>query len=242
MKVLSFGGGAWMTTTANLWGVLALEKFGAAFERGPVGGRSSVALAGATRMHDWAAAQQGGTLNLPWPAEGAAPFTAKHEGPGRPWLTMQTLAAVPLKEPLAAGYRITRSVKAIERKLPDAWSRGDVLRVRIEIDALGDMSQVVVSDPIPAGATLLGSGLGRDSSIATQGEKREGNAWPIYEERAFDAWRGYYEWMGRGKTVVEYTLRLNTAGRFGLPPTRVEAMYAPETFGEWPNAVLEVKP
>ncbi len=234
--------GAWMTTTANLWGVLALEKFGAAFERGPVAGRSTVALAGATRTHDWAAAAQGGTLNLPWPTAGEAPFTAKHEGTGKPWLTMQTVAAVPLKAPLSAGYRITRTVQAIERKQPDVWSRGDVMRVRIEIDALGDMSQVVVSDPVPAGATLLGSGLGRDSSIATQGEKREGRAWPTHEERAFDAWRGYYEWMGRGRTVVEYTLRLNTAGRFGLPPTRVEAMYAPETFGEWPNPALEVKP
>jgi alpha-2-macroglobulin len=99
-----------------------------------------------------------------------------------------------------------------------------------------------VADPVPAGATLLGGGLGRDSAIATQGEKREGRAWPAYEERAADAWRGYYAWMPRGKQVVEYTLRLNTSGRFGLPPTRVEAMYAPESFGELPNAAWEVQP
>jgi len=41
---------------------------------------------------------------------------------------------------------------------------------------------------------------------------------------------------------MEYTLRLNTVGRFKLPPTRVEAMYAPETFGEIPNGELEVMP
>ena len=104
------------------------------------------------------------------------------------------------------------------------------------------MAWVVVSDPVPAGATLLGGGLGRDSAIATQGERREGGAWPAYEERAADAWRGYYEWLPRGRHVVEYTLRLNASGRFGLPPTRVEAMYAPETFGERPNAALEVRP
>ena len=39
-----------------------------------------------------------------------------------------------------------------------------------------------------------------------------------------------------------YSHFLNASGRFGLPPTRVEAMYAPETFGETPNAVLEVGP
>ena len=31
-------------------------------------------------------------------------------------------------------------------------------------------------------------------------------------------------------------MRLNQAGTFQLPPTRVEALYAPEMFGEMPNA------
>jgi alpha-2-macroglobulin len=41
---------------------------------------------------------------------------------------------------------------------------------------------------------------------------------------------------------VEYTVRLNNPGRFALPPTRVEAMYAPESFGESPNTAWEVGP
>ncbi len=233
--------GAWLTTTANLWGVLALEKFSAKFESQPVAGRSTLQLAATTKAQDWKAAPAGATLALPWPA-GSSTLAAQHEGSGKPWLAVQALAAVPLKEPLAAGYRITRTLSAVERKVPDAWTRGDTVRVRLEIEALGDMAWVVVSDPVPTGATLLGSGLGRDSAIATQGEKREGRSWPAYEERSFEAWRGYYEWMGRGKHVVEYTMRLNASGTFGLPPARVEAMYAPETFGELPSAPLEVKP
>ena len=51
-----------------------------------------------------------------------------------------------------------------------------------------------------------------------------------------------YEHLPRGKHVIEYSLRLNNPGRFALPPTRVEAMYAPETFGEAPNAAVEVAP
>ena len=42
--------------------------------------------------------------------------------------------------------------------------------------------------------------------------------------------------------MIEYTVRLNNPGRSSLPPTRVEATYAPETFGELPNAVVEVAP
>ena len=237
--------GAWLTTTANLWGVLALEKFAAQFENVAVTGRSTLQLgnaAGASKALDWSANPAGDVLSFPITAAG--PLNARHDGTGRPWLTVQTLAAVPLKAPLFAGYRITKTVSAVERKQPGVWSRGDIVRVRLEVDATVDMAWVVVADPVPAGAVLLGgaAGLNRDSAIATQGEKREGRAWPAYEERAADAWRGYYAWLPRGKQVVEYTLRLNTAGRFGLPPTRVEAMYAPETFGELPNAAWDVAP
>ena len=166
----------------------------------------------------------------------------QHEGAGKPWLTVQSLAAIPLAAPLRAGYAINRSVSAVEQKEKGRWSRGDVMRVRLEIVAQSDMSWVVVSDPVPGGATLLGSGLGRDSALATRGEKREGSGWLAYEERSFEAWRAYYEHLPRGKHVIEYSLRLNNPGRFALPPTRVEAMYAPESFGEAPNAAVEVAP
>jgi hypothetical protein len=232
---------AWLTTTANLWGVLALNRFAALFESQPVAGRTQATLGGATATHDWAAARNGGRLSLPWPAT-AGPVVVSQQGSGRPWLSIQTLAAVPLKAPLAAGYRLTRSISAVERKADGLWSRGDVLRVRVEIEAQSDMTWVALNDPVPTGATLLGSGLGRDSAIATGGEKREGSAWLAYEERAQDAFRATWEFMPRGKHVIEYTLRLNSAGQFVLPPSRVEAMYAPDSFGELPNAAMEVRP
>ena len=40
---------------------------------------------------------------------------------------------------------------------------------------------------------------------------------------------------------LEYTLRLNNVGDFALPPSRVEALYAPEMFGEMPNARVKVE-
>ena len=102
------------------------------------------------------------------------------------------------------------------------------------------MSWVVVNDPVPAGATILGTGLGRDSQILSGGETRQGWVWPAFEERKLDSFRAYYRFVPKGKWTVEYTARLNNAGEFLLPPTRVEAMYAPEMFGEMPNAKLKV--
>jgi alpha-2-macroglobulin len=37
-------------------------------------------------------------------------------------------------------------------------------------------------------------------------------------------------------------VRFNATGQFELPATRVEAMYAPEMFGELPNARLQILP
>ncbi len=240
-------GGAWLTTTANLWGVLALNKFSAAFESTKVTGRtvagigSPSAPTAAPQAIDWQANPEGGRLLLPWPAA-AGNLVVQQQGGGKPWLAVQGLAAVALKAPLEAGYRVQRSVTAVEQKVKGRWSRGDVMRVRLEVDAQADMSWVVVNDPVPAGATILGSGLGRDSALATSTERREGNAWTAHEERSFEAFRTTWGYLPRGMQVLEYTVRLNNPGRFGLPPTRVEAMYAPESFGEAPNAVLEVAP
>src|ERR671914_1509121 len=97
------------------------------------------------------------------------------------------------------------------------------------------MTWVVVDDPIPAGASILGTGLGRDSELLTEDEQRGGWVWPAFEERRFDSFRAYYEFVPKGRWTVEYTVRFNNAGTFELPATRVEALYAPEMFGKRPN-------
>jgi uncharacterized protein YfaS (alpha-2-macroglobulin family) len=233
--------GHWNTTLANAWGVLAMEKFAAQFEATAVGGATTARLAGRAEKVDWFGAPQGGTLEFPWPA-GAAPLGVAHDGRGKPWVTITSRAALPLKAPLSSGYAIKRTVTAVEQKNRGEWTLGDVYRVTLDIEAQSDMTWVVVSDPIPAGAAILGTGLGRDSQLLTQAEKRQGWVWPAFEERSFEAFRAYYELAPKGKWAVEYTARLNNEGSFDLPSTRVEAMYAPEMFGEIPNGKVVVKP
>ncbi len=69
-----------------------------------------------------------------------------------------------------------------------------------------------------------------------------GTVWPAYEERSFTAYRAYFRYVPKGKFVLEYTVRLNNPGEFHLPATRIEALYAPEMFGELPNADWTVAP
>lgn len=258
--------GAWHTTNANLWGGLALEKFSRRFEAAPVAGSTRATLGAASGAVDWARVERvkttdaGGaphqttlfgapaapgnlannTMLLPW-GTGKDTLAVAHQGSGKPWLTVQSLAAVEAKAPFSAGYQVRRSVTPVEQAVAGRFSRGDVLRVSIEVNAASDMTWVVLTDPIPGGATILGGGLGRDSQIATRGERQAGTAWTAFEERSFEAFRAYYEYVPRGVFKLEYTLRLNNVGDFALPPTRVEALYAPEMFGEAPNARVTVE-
>ena len=232
--------GHWDTTVANAWGVLAMEKFSQLYEKTPVTGTSTASLANASQTMEWSAAPKGKTLSFPWPAQKSA-LTLRMAGTGQPWATISSLAAIPLKEPLLSGYKIKKTMTPVEQKERGTWSRGDLVRVRLEIEAQSDMTWVVVSDPIPAGATILGSGLGRDSSLATRGEDKTGWVEPVFEERSFEAFRAYYDYLPKGTWTIEYTVRLNNEGTMNLPPTRVEAMYSPEMFGELPNEAVNIR-
>jgi hypothetical protein len=264
--------GAWLTTTANLWGGLALEKFSAKFEAVPVAGTTRASMGTGSASVDWrnverikAADASGAAHQSTWFGAPAAPgmlrnnamflpwsktagkeaLSVTHQGAGKPWLSLQSVAAIALKSPFSAGYQISKTIAPVEqanKALPaGSYTRGDVLRITLEVNASADMSWAVITDPVPAGATILGSGLGRDSEIATRGEKRDGAGWPAFEERSFESFRSYYEFLPKGMARMEYTVRLNNVGDFSLPPSRVEAMYAPEMFGETPNARIRVE-
>ncbi|WP_238347675.1 Ig-like domain-containing alpha-2-macroglobulin family protein [Comamonas piscis] len=263
--------GAWTTTTANLWGALALERFSRTYESIPVTGTTEASMAGKSGTVDWSRVTkaqdaikllaQGGkrmpgpteqvaqwlnnTIDLPW-ASGNQSLKVQQKGTGKPWLTVQSQAAVPLKQPLSAGYTISKTVVAVEqanKNLPAGqYTRGDVLRVTLEVNASANMTWVAITDPIPGGATILGSGLGRDSALSTAGEKSTGWGWKAFEERSFESYRAYYGYLPQGKLSLQYSYRVNNTGEFALPSTRVEALYAPEMFGMAPNPKVTVVP
>jgi len=233
--------GRWGTTVANAWGVLAIDKFSRLHESVAVAGSAAATLGGTTRNVAFDAQPAGATVMLPWPRGGSGQLALSHAGAGKPWAIVQTQMALPLKAPLSSGYRIAKTITPVEQKVKGEWSRGDVYRVHLDLEAQSDMTWVVVDDPIPASASVLGTGLGKDSQILSSGEQRSGWAYPAFEERSFEGFHAFYAFVPKGKWSVEYTVRLNNPGTFNLPPTRVEAMYAPEMFGAAPNAAVTVK-
>lgn len=230
--------GHWDTTTANAWGMVAMRAFARRFEAAGVAGRTRATLADAAWTADWAGATPRAHA-FDWP-DAPAQLRITHEGSGAPWLSVQSRAAIPLRVPLFQGFAITRTVVPVQQHTPGRWQRGDVYRVRLDVDAQSDMTWVIVTDPLPAGATALGGALGRGSEAldVTAVER----VVPVFEERREEVFRAYYDYVPKGRFQLEYSVRLNNAGELQLPPTRVEALYAPAMAGELPNATLNVEP
>lgn len=230
--------GHWDTTTANAWGTIATQKFARLFPASAIKGTTTVSLAGQTLTQGWPLPSDGGLLRLKLPTA-PAPLTLAQSGGAGPWAMVTVAAAVPLKQPLFAGYRMTKEVSVISQKVPGQWTRGDVLKVRITVEATAERNWVVINDPVPPGGTIIGN-LGGQSQILGAAASGGEGVQPSYVERGNDAWRGYFEWVPRGRLVTEYAVRLNGIGTFSLPPTRVEAMYSPDIRAQVPNKPVTV--
>ncbi|KJU86043.1 Alpha-2-macroglobulin family, partial [Candidatus Magnetobacterium bavaricum] len=184
--------GKWDTTPANAWGVLAMSRFTQVFEKVPVTGQTVSTLNKQTATVDWAAAKGSTSTLLKWP-DAKETLVVKHDGTGKPWLTVQSVAATPLKEPFSSGYKIKKTITPVDQKVTGKYTSGDVVKVHLEMEAQADMTWVVVNDPIPAGATILGGGLGRDSSLLSRDSGGKGLVWEAYRELSFEGLRVYYE-------------------------------------------------
>ncbi|MDO5667751.1 MAG: MG2 domain-containing protein [Alcaligenaceae bacterium] len=253
--------GHWGTTVANTYAKLAMQYYGKVQEDPFTSGNFTTVLSAASTTDESATTVlteikpeqfEGGQAvplaAMPWTAISENQLNLDFEGQGKLWVDVSTHAAVPLLEAKYAGYRLEREVLPVVQKNPEGWSQGDVYRVKLKIHANSPMTWVVVNDPIPSGATILGSGLGRDSlilqeqsaQVAAAENSSDGysywRSWPTFVERGSDSYRAYYDFMGQGETELEYTVRLNHSGEFNLPPSRVEALYNPDVYGEWPHA------
>src|SRR6185437_5065378 len=199
-------------------------------EAGPVAGTSTASFAGISKSSTW---PEPAVLTMPWKQQGErAPLTLSHEGQGKPWATVQVLAATVAKDDIVHGLSVHKTVVPYKQRVPGQWSEGDVMEVTLDLTSDRDLGWLVVNDPIPSGAVILDDRVGNDYMW-----------WwtPSFIERGSDAFRGYYQRVWEGKWRVSYRVRLNNGGTVRFPSTRLEVMYAPEIFGETPGPALEVK-
>lgn len=214
--------GRWDTTVANALGALATRAFHERFEKTAVSGETEWDLAGRKGRID--PKSDAKPLVWPWP-EKEETLRVEHQGKGQPWMTLVSRAAIPLTQGIYSGFQLTKAVKDIERKSKGQANVGDIYEVELTFESRTAHAWVSLSDPIPAGARVLPYSADEAS----------------YVEKTFQGATAYFDSLAPGTHRFRYRFQLNTAGRFQLPPTRIEAMYAPEVFAVIPNAPWEVR-
>lgn len=234
-------GARWDSTFADAWGVVALDRFSKTFEKENVTGAVEATLGSVTRRLVFEKGKGTAASRFEWPTAKTT-LALRRSGTGAPWATVRSLAAVPLVAPISSGFALSRRVEPLVQRTKGRTSRGDIVKVVLEGESQTDQAWVAVRDPIPAGAQILGAGLGGGSLLADAAAAAPRCPCPASTERSFEAFTQFYEWMPQGRFELSYVLVLNQDGVFELPPSRVEAMYAPETFAEVPIAPLAVEP
>ncbi|MCC5815090.1 MAG: hypothetical protein JJT78_10060 [Leptospira sp.] len=228
--------GRFRTTLANSYGYLAMKKFGNTQEKETVSGNTELNLNSMKRVISWSGKpKENYSTTLPMNQEIEGTLSLNHSGSGKPWVSVFAKSAIPLKKNWDNGIRIRKSTTAMDRKSGGKWSVGDIVKVKIEWELDAPRTWVVINDPVPTGSTILGSGLGRDSALSSEDKIQNSDYYSSFQERGFSGFRSYYEYLPAGKYNLEYSFRINQEGKFTLPPTRGEAMYSPDIFGETPN-------
>jgi hypothetical protein len=160
------------------------------------------------------------------------------QGTGNPWIRVESSGVLPLKSALDMGYLIARKVSPVSQATPNVWRVGDIAEIELIIKSQADQPWVVIRDPIPAGASHLGGDTDGESDLldkqASPNSTNVSNWWAEYTERSNTFLTSYASYVYKGSYRMSYRIRLNTAGVFILPHSRVEAMYNPEMFGELP--------
>jgi uncharacterized protein YfaS (alpha-2-macroglobulin family) len=186
--------------------------------------------------------------DMAWPEKAISQpvqLSLTHQGNGSPWVKVALKSAILLKKPLNMGYAVERKVTPVYQAKPKQWTVGDVAEIEITVRSFANQPWVAIRDPIPAGATHLGNSLDGESDLLNDRSSSVSSDWrywySAYEEKSQTHFTAYSEFLSEGKYRFKYRIRLNNPGSFHLPPTRVEALYSKDTFGETPNPVWVVK-
>jgi uncharacterized protein YfaS (alpha-2-macroglobulin family) len=232
---LSYNKRRYLSTQEHAWTRLALGKAEAALKVAPLTGQTRFTLGEQARTHDWQG-KPGDTAQLQLPYSGKAVMAGRHTADGPAYLRYEIRQAQPLGVPQFVGVQVSREVEAVEGRL-DALKRGDVLRVTLKVRSAAPLSWVAVSDPVPAGASVMDRPPLKEAARNT-----DLLSWPAYEEKGAGWYRAYFDELGGRQGTLQYYLRINTAGTFQMPETRVEPLYDPEVFARLPNAPVVVLP
>ncbi len=153
------------------------------------------------------------------------------------------------KDPVDAGFSLRRAARTVdEAKLGElgrasleqdqtVFPVGSLVVVDLVVVAPRPRDHVVIDDPLPAGFEAVDTELLTTASWLRRGleQNPESDERPEvdlpHRELRDDRVTFFVDHMPQGLHYFRYLARASVPGRFGTPPSLVQAMYLPEVFG-----------
>ncbi len=171
---------------------------------------------------------------------------AETGSPGRLYYAAYLTYYKPVEEvqALDRGIRVSREY----RRLKDDSGRsitetrlGDVIEVRLTLEAPNDLHYLLVEDPLPAGTEAINTSLAITSLVdqqeaAARDDRRFFSHTELRDEKAVL----FATYLRRGTYRYTYLIRASLPGRYHVIPTHAEEMYFPEVFGRGEGSVFTI--
>lgn len=219
-------GGCWGTTQSNAWACLGLAVYGAHVSPGKPS--YSVKVSGDVVQ---TVAEKGDSAPLVrWQLGHGGVVTLSNTGGSKLYLT-KNLSGVPQGrlQSLRGTLNVRRHILDSKGMSVTHASQGDLLTVVLEIEALCNVSDLVLVDMLAGGLEI------EDPLLATRAVSPKksqvescGLLVPKYIERRDDRLVLCGDFSSRGTARFTYTVRAVSRGVYRLPPVILEAMYAPD--------------
>lgn len=147
---------------------------------------------------------------------------------------------------------IAKALPALPRKTAEAVNAGDLVIVDLLFETAEPRDQIVLDDPLPAGLEALDYDIDTTSRASRDLESRrepEKTSWlgttfrtaTSRREVRDDRVLTFFQHVEPGMYRVHYLARASSVGAFVMPPTRIQAMYAPEVYGRTAAGSLAVR-
>ncbi|HEY1016159.1 MAG TPA: alpha-2-macroglobulin family protein, partial [Herpetosiphonaceae bacterium] len=251
--------GHWGTTQDNVFVLLALDHYFAAFERETPDFAARAWLgggyAGEQRFQGRSTERRHLSIPMARLGGGEQRLTLAKEGPGRLYYRIgMRYAPLDLRlEPAQHGFAVERSYAAVDdpgdvRRDEDGTWRiraGARIRVRLTLVAPARRYHVALVDPLPGGLEIENGALAvTGSQPADPAAPQTGwwwRPWFQHENLRDERAEAFAALLWEGVHTYSYLARATTPGSFVAPPPRAEEMYHPETFGRGASDLVVVE-
>lgn len=166
-------------------------------------------------------------------------------GTGRVYFasTMQYYASQEAIGPVKSldGPNVTREyLDPVTDKSITSFRLGDMVRVKLTVDAPRESWYMMVTDPLPAGFESINYSL-ETSGVEPTGKSGFLSYWSrpdLRDDRAVF----FTTYMWKGKHIYTYLIRATTSGTFRALPAEAAPMYEPDVFGRSGSVNFVVNP